>query len=162
MGIDGRRTGALWLRAPRDCPGAFLFSAGAGPAQQAPSASPRAFPGSAMGQPAFVGNYFAVECPRVVASAMHTIYVVARISASKCYQCHVAIKPDDIVVTFDSGASIHVRCWPVNTRNLSPLRRRSPRAMRRSRAGTPPADQATLRDSVDVLSQRLPAEALRC
>jgi len=108
------------------------------------------------------GKLFRRRCPRVVASAMHTIYVVARISASKCYQCHVAIKPDDIVVTFDSGASIHVRCWPVNTRNLSPLRRRSPRAMRRSRAGVPRADQATLRGSVDVLSQRLPADALRC
>jgi hypothetical protein len=43
----------------------------------------------------------------------------------KCSRCDVPLKPADIVITFDAGDTIHVRCWRVND---SPDRRLEPRA----------------------------------
>lgn len=36
----------------------------------------------------------------------------------KCGHCHRLIEDDDVVVVFDDGSLIHVRCWRVNESEL--------------------------------------------
>jgi hypothetical protein len=59
------------------------------------------------------------ECLRGMALLMLIWLAMIKRRAVRGVQCHLPITRDDIVVNFQDAASIHVRCWPVNTRNGS-------------------------------------------
>ena len=50
--------------------------------------------------------------------------------ASTCGHCRYPIEESDIIVPFEDGGIIHVRCWRVSD---SEMRRRSDELVRRSR-----------------------------
>jgi hypothetical protein len=73
-----------------------------------------------------MGKLFASEFLPDMALLMQIWLAMTKRQAVRCVHCHLRITRNDIVVSFPNAASIHVRCWPVNTTNGSALQSAAP------------------------------------